>query len=161
MATREPNFMPFWDFDCPYIQEVYEFTDDTIVFNGYFRIESQTCPVRRIMESSGVYYWIEILTKEELQDTSQGFYDPDVGGTICLTPTAKIKITYQILETLDTEEKLFARAEEREKSKEEEKRRNCEFKNHSEEMEHQSHLEFCKTLEYHKLLKKDSVDKPE
>jgi hypothetical protein len=156
MAEREPNFMAFWDFDCPYIQEVYEFTDDTIVFNGYFRIESKTCPVRRIMESSGNYYWIEVLTKEELADTSEGFYDDEVGGTICLTPTAKIKITYRILETLDTEEKLFARAEEREKSKEAEKDRNAVFRKEREEEEWKAHAEYCKTLDYSKWLKKDS-----
>lgn len=149
--------MPFWDFDCPYIQETYEFTDTTIVFNGYFRLESKTLPVRRIMESGGKYYWIEILTREEIEDTSSSWYDEDVGGNICLTPTAKIRITYTILKELMTNDELRAVWDEREAKKGEENERNQKFRREREEAEWAARAEMCKNIDYSKWLKKDEA----
>ena len=157
----EPSFMAFWDFDCPYVQKVFEYTDTTLVFDGYFRIESKTCPVRRIMESSGTYLWIEILTKEELEDTSgEGFYDEELGGRVILTPTAKIRITYRVIKEIQSEEELLGFAAEREASKEAEKERNAVYRREREEEEWKAHMEYAKTIDYSKWLKK-SADKPE
>jgi hypothetical protein len=157
----EPSFLPFWDFDCPYIQEVFEYTDSVVMFNGYFRLESKTLPVRRIMESGGKYYWIEILTKEEIEDTSEFWYDDDVGGNICLTPTAKIRITYTILKELVTKDDLFAACDEREKNKDPESERNQRFRQEKEEAEWKARMEHAKTIDYSAILKKLSSNKTE
>jgi hypothetical protein len=113
------------------------------------------------MESGGKYYWIEILTKEEIEDTSEFWYDDDVGGNICLTPTAKIRITYTILKELVTKDDLFAACDEREKNKDPESERNQRFRQEKEEAEWKARMEHAKTIDYSAILKKLSSNKTE
>lgn len=145
---RDPSFMVDWDFDCPYIEETYEYTNDTIVFNGYFRLESKTLPVRRILATKNKYFWIEIVTKEEIKNTSEYSYDDEFEANICLTPTAKIRITYKILKELNTLQEIDQALKERHDEKENEKLRNDKYRLEREKEQMIKDQEIAKNLRY-------------
>ncbi len=44
------------------------------------------------------YYLVEFTDMEYINDTSNSWYDEDVGGNICLFPTAIMKIFFTVLE---------------------------------------------------------------
>lgn len=84
------------------IKEEYDISGITYLkFHGYFYYEDQTMPIERIFVRGRILYYVEILSKRTLEDTSKTFYDDDSEGYICLTPTAIIEITYRIIRTFD------------------------------------------------------------
>ncbi len=87
----------------PSIKKTIHYTDTTIVFDGYFRIESELptkFPIRRIFYryDTNTYNLIQITGIKRGKDTSHYFYDESEQGMICLTPTEIIELSYIVLE---------------------------------------------------------------
>ena len=83
----------------PYINRLIALTDSKLVFDGYFRIEPEMLPVDRILwliEHKREYH-IRITDCKRGKDTSTTWYDEDVGGHICLTPTEIIELTFKVI----------------------------------------------------------------
>ena len=110
---------------CPYSPTVFEFTESSITYDGYFYEPVENLPVQRILslykpeiEKGGgtcfkgfAIYHVEIIEKIEGKDTSEYTpYNPedpyDENVSICLFPTNHITLRFRILQ------KDFSRAEE-------------------------------------------------
>ena len=91
----------------PYIHDLKKHENNIILFDGYFRLEDETMPVRRIVFMHKEPFLIEITEKKTIQDTSQyGEYDEELGGRICLTPTDLIVLHYKLIQHIKTNEEL-------------------------------------------------------
>lgn len=89
-----------------FMKELKEFSNNSILFDGYFRAEAKLLPIRQLMyvripdTDKFDCHLITIDSKEVLEDTSGGgCYDEELGGYVCLTPTELIRIHYTILYT--------------------------------------------------------------
>jgi hypothetical protein len=94
----------------PSIKKPIHYTDSTIVFDGYFRVEDDLptkFPIRRIFYryDTHAYHLIQITGIKRGENTSHYFYDESEQGMICLTPTEIIELTYVVLESDLTSEK--------------------------------------------------------
>lgn len=100
---------------CPHMRELILFTEDTILYDGYFYIEDGAVPIERIFFTQDGHFHIEITQKKTLEDTS--VYTPassvdntltndddDFGG-ICFFPTAIIELKYRLLKKIDFSKK--------------------------------------------------------
>ena len=91
----------------PYCRTVYELTDSSITFDGYFYEEAEALPQKRILSllvpdyvdgdtthlKDKAKYYIEILEKIEREDTST------VGDDgICFFPMNRITLRFRILQ---------------------------------------------------------------
>ncbi len=91
-----PNEIPLRIF----IGDLKEFTDTSITFSGKFRVESEILPFRQIMNiydaSRNIIKSSLILinTKKILDDTSNTYFDEEIGYHICLSPSDLIHLTY-------------------------------------------------------------------
>ena len=88
----------------PYVLKIIEEKEGLLVFNGYFYLEDETMPVRRLLyrESQKKMYLVDILSKKTMDDTSEyGDYDKELGGSACFFPTNIIKLEYKILREED------------------------------------------------------------
>jgi hypothetical protein len=56
--------MPIGDFHVPYMRQIYDMTDDTIVFMGYFYLEPETLPIESILIKNHVLYKCIITHKD-------------------------------------------------------------------------------------------------
>ena len=83
----------------PYIGTLQSFTEDTILFDGYFNVEGAVMPVERIMNTPSGSYHVEIMSKTILEDTSvyEDAEDDLPGCKICFFPTAITELKYRIL----------------------------------------------------------------
>ena len=66
--------------------------------NDYLYLPCIGMMTHKPIEKLAKYYLINIYDMEYIEDTSVFWYDEDVCGNICLTPTAKMKIFFTILE---------------------------------------------------------------
>lgn len=88
----------------PYIQELLSHEAGSMVFNGYFYIDDDAMPVERIFHSKKGSFHVEIYKKTTMEDTSElGPYDEEVGGSICLFPTAIIELKYRVISEIADE----------------------------------------------------------
>lgn len=139
----------------PYAQEILEVTDTTITFNGYFRFENELVtkdrPIHRFFYKNKDLCWIAITGVKRGEDTSKSWYDEDVGGHICLTPTEIIEVEYNLLEINPNKERyrdLFVQMKEEDKQYSElnrelyEKRRKREMEEMCKECEQLHFKEF-------------------
>jgi hypothetical protein len=83
-------------------------TGETLTFDGYFRIEPELFPIRRLLILGDVVQLIEITKKEVLADTSEYEHDEEEGVDICFTPTQRIRLTYAVLRTIPKGEDITA-----------------------------------------------------
>ncbi len=89
----------------PHIKELKKHENNLLVFDGYFRLEDATMPVRRILVIHNEPFLIEILEKKTIEDTSQyGEYDEELGGHICLTCTDLIELRYRLIQHIKNKE---------------------------------------------------------
>lgn len=90
----------------PYIGTLQSFTEDTILFDGYFNVEGAVMPVERIMRTPSGSYHIEIVSKTILEDTSvYDDADDDMPGCkICYFPSAITELKYRILATINNKD---------------------------------------------------------
>ncbi len=94
----------------PSVKKPIQYTDSTIIFDGYFRVENELptkFPIRRIFYryDNNMHYLIQITDIKRGENTSHYFYDEGEQGMICLTPTEIIELTYVVLESDLTSEK--------------------------------------------------------
>lgn len=104
---------------CPHIRELISFTEDTILYDGYFYVEDGAVPIERIFFTQDGFFHIEITKKKTLEDTSvyaptssvddtltndDDDDDDDFGG-ICFFPTAMIELKYRLLKKIDFSKK--------------------------------------------------------
>ena len=83
----------------PYILNLHSSNDTSIVFNGYFYMESDALPVERvILTQDDEWHHIQIVGKECGDSTSSYEYDEEEDYTMCLFPTEVITLTYRILQ---------------------------------------------------------------
>jgi hypothetical protein len=91
-----------FDLKGPYVTKMISVTPTQIVFDGYFRYESELFtkekPIRRFVKFQEHYYVLGFTAKRTGEDTSAYFEDEDAGGAICLTPTEIIELDYVVLE---------------------------------------------------------------
>ena len=80
-----------FDVWCPYIREVIELTDTTLVYIGTMR---DRLGIRYMSVDRGPHIRINVLKVEEIEDVSTYWYDEEIGYKVCMTPTYKIRITY-------------------------------------------------------------------
>jgi hypothetical protein len=96
----------------PHTRELISFTEDTILFDGYFYIEDGAVPVERIFFTKDGYFHIEITEKKTLDDTSvyapyssidETANDDDdfFGCGVCFFPTAMIELKYRLIKKID------------------------------------------------------------
>jgi hypothetical protein len=109
-----------------YIRDLFDIQinekDGFIIFNGYYYAifegeedeleykesqeyyENKRPPEKHILhiikKDSGKIYVVHFTKREEIEDTSQYWSDEEVGGRICLFPTLKQKIYFDILEQI-------------------------------------------------------------
>lgn len=95
-----------------YIGKLLEFSDTHLKFDGHFRIPEKFLPVRHILEIGDRNLLVRITKKEELQNTSVPFYDEGEQGMICLSPSAIIRLEYEVIRRLKTEEEYWVAVEE-------------------------------------------------
>jgi len=87
----------------PYILDLHSRNDTTIVFNGYFYMESSALPVERILllENDVVgqeWYHVQIVGKESGTTTSSYNYYEEEEYAVSLFPTEVVTLTYRIIE---------------------------------------------------------------
>ncbi len=97
----------------PYIRDVYNLSVDfrkktgQIEYNGYCYIPATEFPIERdllVFESPDYYsvgkvlhrLRVRITGKEELEDTSECWDDPEE-GMMCLFPTNRIRLTFELI----------------------------------------------------------------
>ncbi len=94
----------FFSLKGPYCGgEVLKYTDTTVVFDGYFRYEtefvSKERPIHRFFWRDNDMLYVAITAVRRGKDTSEYWTDEEEGGKICLTPTEIIELEYEVLET--------------------------------------------------------------
>ena len=83
----------------PYILDLHSRTDTTLVFNGYFYMESAALPVERVvLMQDDEWQHIQIVSKESGASTSSYEYDEEEECDRCLFPTELVTLTYRILQ---------------------------------------------------------------
>jgi hypothetical protein len=92
----------YFQLSGPYFGRTLKITQDIIAFDGYFRYESalfrEDRPVHRFYEFQGHTYLLAFVRKRTGKNTSSYFYDEEMGGKICLSPTEIIEMTYRVVE---------------------------------------------------------------
>jgi hypothetical protein len=97
------------------MSRILDFTPDTIVFTGRFRIEEEALPVEGILVHKDSWVHARITAKEILEDSDEededphkgAFYDEEMGGYIRLFPNDEcIQITYEVIKDLPTRDIL-------------------------------------------------------
>ena len=83
----------------PYVFEIFSINIEKgfLEFDGHYYVDNKILPVKMHMNvrddnENSIGYLVILYKKKELEDTSKSFYDEDVGGNICLTPTNRIKL---------------------------------------------------------------------
>jgi hypothetical protein len=133
--------------------DIKEVTETSITFDGYFRAEPELLPIRRIFVwgSGPTQKWllVSIDSMEQIEDTSKGWYDEEMGGYIVLTPTALIKITYTTIQTLDSPQETERIHNELQEELRTERERNAklEYEKHVRDMEAASQISYKDILD--------------
>lgn len=90
-----------------YIQKMYTLRDGFMQFRGYWHEQEENFPLERLFCYNKNLYWIKILEKTQKEmDVSNGFYDEDVGGNICLFPTYIVTLKFVTLAKNPSKEKM-------------------------------------------------------
>jgi hypothetical protein len=80
----------------------------TIEFSGHYYLEDEHLPQDYRLDirdfdaaiddyKRRMYHHIRVVRREVFEDTSEYWNDPDVGGDICLFPTNRIRLHFEIL----------------------------------------------------------------
>lgn len=102
-----PSFcLGIWSLEI-YIGKILEFSDTYLKFDGHFRIPQKFLPIRHILELDDRNLLVRITKTEEFENTSTYFYDEEEQGKICLSPSAIIRLDYEIIRELKTKEEYY------------------------------------------------------
>lgn len=101
----------FFSLKGPSVKEMLKWTDRTVVFNGYFRYETELVtkdrPVHRFMHRGDDLLYVAIIGIRRGEDTSEYWTDEEEGGRICLTPTEIIEVEYEVVESNPSKERYY------------------------------------------------------
>lgn len=89
---------------CPYVKKLISITNNTMVFNGYFYLENDTLPIKRILCINNTLFYTEILKKQNVEDTSK--YSNLEEGRVCFFPTSIIELEFKIIKKLEVNKEL-------------------------------------------------------
>ena len=81
------------------IDTIYDLSEGGIIYDGYLHSEDYPCESVFDIMAVGItdnYFHVKILTKTVLKETSR-FFEDDDGARICLFPTAKLHLKWNIL----------------------------------------------------------------
>jgi hypothetical protein len=138
---------------CPYSKKTFYHKDNKLVFDGYFYLEDQTMPVKRIMCYNQNMFLVEIISKKTLDDTSVfGEYDKELGGSVCFFPTNVIELQYKIIKKLANVEEFHKYCEELVALEVEIQERDTIHRKKREEEEFRIQAEEWKKIDYKKLM---------
>jgi hypothetical protein len=143
------TWLPHHELYLPSMFQILDFTHDTIVFMGRFRLEEEALPVEGILVHKDTWVHARITTKEILEDSDEededphkgAFYDEEMGGYIRLFPPDEcIQITYTTLKELHTKEEVDSCMEHVETLGKQVWQRSQELRQAREERELQEHV---------------------
>jgi hypothetical protein len=91
----------------PYTEYLHSITNDTMIFSGYFMLEDGEMSVERIFDDGLKFYYVKILEKRTLKDTSE--YTSSLGikeydnenANIAFFPSGIIKLKYRIIKLIE------------------------------------------------------------
>jgi hypothetical protein len=91
----------------PYTEHIHTITNNTMVFSGYFMLEDGEMSVERIFDDGLNFYYVKILEKRTLEDTSE--YMPfrgnkeedDENAGSSFFPSGIIKLKYRIIKLIE------------------------------------------------------------
>jgi hypothetical protein len=137
----------------PYISTLYDYTPDTLKFEGYFYLEEETMPVERILFRGDDMLHIEILQKlEHDNDTSNSdkadFFNGDPEDNIIFFPTAVIELKYRVIKVLQSLEEITQTRDRIQALDVDVEARNDVFTRQREEREREEMKERCKNMDY-------------
>ena len=93
-----------------YVKTVISHTKGKMVFDGYFYLHPGVFrpdrPVKMPMMYKRHFLLISVHKKVDVEDTSEYWSDDDVGGRICLFPTKRIELHYNLLEINPSKERI-------------------------------------------------------
>jgi hypothetical protein len=77
-----------------------------MIFSGYFMLEDGEMSVERIFDDGLKFYYVKILEKRTLKDTSEytpsiGIKDDDENANIAFFPSGIIKLKYHIIKMIE------------------------------------------------------------
>lgn len=81
------------------MKNVYEEREGFFIYNGYFNLEQETLPVKRVLYNRGKLFYVEILQKKVMEDTSK-YFQLEEGMRVSLFPTNCIELEYKILKEI-------------------------------------------------------------
>jgi hypothetical protein len=94
----------------PSFKELLKVTEETIVFDGYFRYEPEMFrvdrPIYRLLYFHNHVYYIAFTEKRVGKDTSCYWDDEEACGKICLTPTELIELRYHVVEKDPSQDRM-------------------------------------------------------
>ncbi len=104
-------FLGLWSLEI-YIGKLLEFSNTHLKFDGHFRIPQKFLPVRHILEVGDRNFLVRITKAQEFESTSTFFYDEKEQARICLSPSAIIRLEYEAVQELKSEEEYWTAVEE-------------------------------------------------
>jgi hypothetical protein len=146
---------------CPYVRKIIKQEKEKLVYNGYFYLEDNTMPVKRIMCQNSNLTLVEITKKITLDDTSvYGEYDKELGGRACFFPTNVIELEFKIIKEIKDMKELDSLQKEIESLEIEITERNEQHRRVREEAEFIKMSEEWKKLDYKTFFEtmRDDVD---
>jgi hypothetical protein len=129
---------------CPYAKKVISHTTGKLLFDGYFHLEDETLPVKRILCVKDKLFYVEIVNKQKKEDTSE--YSDIEEGRICFFPTNRIDLEYKIIKYVEENKELSELYEEIIKEEHNVTERNMYFKRRKDEKELEEKTAYWKSL---------------
>lgn len=137
---------------CPWTQKIISHCDGKLVFDGYFYLEDDTLPVKRVLYYNNNLQYVEIFKKQNKENTSE--YSDIEEGRVCFFPTHIIELEYRVIKDVESNkelDELFDLIMQEEKDVEERDQKN---RRKREEAEREEIMAYYKTLDYKEFLEK-------
>ena len=149
----------------PFILTLYDYTADTLKFEGYFYLEDDTMPVERILFRGDDMIHIEILQKAacepasapESESGTNAVYNGDPEDNIMFFPTAILELNYRVIKVLRSFQELEQARNRIQTLDVEVEVRDERFRRQREEREREEMIEQCKNMDYSGFLAQRST----
>lgn len=147
----------------PFIITLYDYTADTLKFEGYFYLEDATMPVERILFHRDGMFHIEILQKKTCEPESgsdsgvDAVYNGDPEDNIIFFPTAILELNYRVIKVLQSFQELEQARDRIQTLDAEVEVRDQRFRREREDREREEMIEQCKNMDYSGFLAQRST----
>lgn len=149
----------------PFILTLYDYTADTLKFEGYFYLEDDTMPVERILFRGDDIIHIEILKKATCEPASapesdsgaNAVYNGDPEDNIMFFPTAILELNYRVIKVLQSFQELEQARNRIQTLDAEVEVRDQRFRRQREDREREEMIERCKNMDYSGFLAQGST----